>query len=97
MTIPTRAAVADLDAMTRERDELRAACRAAALWIGTLDISYWDDSPLAELQDALAARRAGEERNLPADTTAEQLRQVRDGVLIYRDGAWEMPRGEGQS
>lgn len=30
---------------------------------------------------------------LPADTTDQQMRQVRDGTLIYHHGIWEMPRG----
>lgn len=31
---------------------------------------------------------------LPADTTDQQLRQVRAGTLIYHNGIWEMPRAD---
>lgn len=34
-----------------------------------------------------------EARGLPAGTTAEQLRQVLDGVLVWRGDYWEMPPG----
>jgi hypothetical protein len=49
-----------------ERDEARAdaaalntACRAAALWIGALDVSYWDDSPLGDLNNLLGQPALG--------------------------------------
>lgn len=43
----------------------------------------------AWVERARAAMTAA--RGLPADTTAEQLQQVKDGILIWRGDHWEMP------
>lgn len=86
------------------QDEANARLIAAApdlLALANSLIAAWgegersDDNLVMDMRCLVDQARAALVKTyiLPADTTQKQLRQIEDGILIWRGDHWEMPRG----